>query len=105
MRAKSDAMQNCPPGIKITTPWRVLTVSALPQFRIKVTFIDGLQGYVDLSLKIQSDQAGVFAKLRDQSLFNQVYVEYGVATWPGALDLAPDAMYENIKQKGEWVLT
>lgn len=25
-------------------------------------------------------------------------------TWPGELDLAPDAMYEHIKASGEWLL-
>jgi hypothetical protein len=25
-------------------------------------------------------------------------------TWPGELDLAPDAMHEAIKQQGEWIL-
>jgi hypothetical protein len=25
--------------------------------------------------------------------------------WPGDLDLAPDAMYAEIKKNGEWILT
>ncbi len=53
---------------------------------------------------VASPQAGVFAGLSDQSLFNKVYVEYGVVTWPGEIDLAPDAMYAEIKKTGEWVL-
>ncbi|WP_330217058.1 DUF2442 domain-containing protein [Geobacter pickeringii] len=34
----------------------------------------------------------------------QVFVEYGVVTWPDEIDLAPDAIYERIKQYGKWVL-
>jgi hypothetical protein len=32
-------------------------------------------------------------------------LEYGAVTWPGEIDLAPDAMYEEIKQNGTWALT
>ena len=48
--------------------------------------------------------AGVFAALRDEMLFRQVRLELGAVTWPGELDLAPDAMYAAIKQTGKWVL-
>ena len=34
----------------------------------------------------------------------QARVEDGFVTWPGDLDLAPDAMYQAIKNHGEWVL-
>lgn len=27
-----------------------------------------------------------------------------IVTWPGELDLAPDAMHRHIKESGEWVL-
>lgn len=53
---------------------------------------------------ITSDKAGVFAALKDQDLFNKAHLEYGVLTWPGEIDLAPDAMYDAIKHKGRWVL-
>jgi hypothetical protein len=33
-----------------------------------------------------------------------VRVVDGVVTWPGELDLAPDAMHLAIKDGGEWVL-
>jgi hypothetical protein len=31
-------------------------------------------------------------------------VEFGSVSWPGDIDLAPDAMYREIKSTGEWVL-
>jgi hypothetical protein len=69
-----------------------------------VRFKDGLEGTVDMSSLIFGDRAGVFSILRDQELFNQLTVEYGAVTWPGGLDLAPDAMHAAIKQHGEWVI-
>ncbi|SPE30180.1 hypothetical protein SBA5_760010 [Candidatus Sulfotelmatomonas gaucii] len=31
-------------------------------------------------------------------------LEYGAVTWPGELDLAPDAMHAAILEQGEWSL-
>jgi uncharacterized protein DUF2442 len=86
-------------------PWRVAEVQPLDGFRLSVRFVDGTTGIVDMSALVHSTEAGVFAPLRDPSLFNQVFVERGHhVAWPGDLDLAPDAMYQEIKQAGEWVL-
>ena len=65
-------------------------------------FVDGLAGVVDLSALIASPDAGVFGRLRERSLFEQVTVEMGAVVWPGELDLAPDAMHAEIKRHGEW---
>ncbi|MBS0167993.1 MAG: DUF2442 domain-containing protein [Nitrospira sp.] len=43
---------------------------------------------------------GVFARLRDQMFFKQMYLDHGAVAWPGQIDLAPDAMYQEIKEKG-----
>lgn len=90
------------PAVRPTAPWRVREVTALPDDRLFVRFIDGLTGIVDLSALISSPQAGVFARLRDHALFEQVRVEMGAVVWPGELDLAPDAMHAAIKKHGEW---
>jgi hypothetical protein len=84
------------------SPWRVAEVEALPVFRLLVKFIDGLTGIVDLSRLIHSPQAGVFSSLADPALFAQVQLEYGAVTWPGGLDLAPNAMYLALQQNPEW---
>ena len=71
---------------------------------VEVTFVDGVTGTVDVSGLINSDRPGVFVALRDDHVFNAVFLEHVAVTWPGELDLAPDAMYDEIKAKGEWVL-
>lgn len=85
-------------------PWRVTEVRALAGYRLSVKFVDGTTGEVDLSRLVVSDKAGVFAGLRDPAVFAQVRVEYGAVTWPGDIDLAPDAMYDELKEHGVWVL-
>lgn len=73
-------------------------------YRLNVTFVDGTSGAVDVSCLIISDSAGVFAKLRDRKIFAKAYIEYGAVTWPGGIDLAPDAMYDSIRAAGRWIL-
>jgi hypothetical protein len=53
---------------------------------------------------IESVGAGVFTALRDEKLFRQARVILGAVTWPGELDLAPDAMHRAIKEFGRWVV-
>lgn len=105
MRAKKNTARNCTFRITPSMPWRIEKVRPLRGYRLKVLFLDGTKGEVDASKLIMSKEAGVFAALRDSSLFNKVYVEYGAVTWPGEIDLAPDAMYQSIKHQGKCILT
>ncbi len=102
MRTQSAAQQDTPvavtPPIQPRMPWRVASVDALPGFRLYIRFVDGTEGTVDLTALIQSPGAGVFASLVDPALFAQVFVEHGAVTWPGEIDLAPDAMYAEVKR-------
>lgn len=104
MRTKSNTEKNPTFRIICTAPWRLTKVWPLSNYRLKVEFKDGIEGFVKMSNLIMSDKAGIFKTLKDLNVFNQVYIEYGVITWPGEIDLAPDAMYDEIKHKGEWVL-
>lgn len=103
MRTQPAAEQNSPvavtPPIQPRMPWRVTAVEALPGFRLRVQFVDATVGTMDLTTLIHSPCAGVFAALADPSLFNQVFVKHGAVTWPGEIDLAPDAMYAEIKKE------
>lgn len=104
MRNQTTAEENSAPGVVPRAPWRVSSVRALPGFRLAVKFVDGTAGDVDLSRRVASAQAGVFSRLRDPALFDQVFLDCGAVTWPGEIDLAPDAMYDEIKKQGRWVL-
>jgi hypothetical protein len=92
------------PPIVCNQPDDVEEVTALNGFRLRVRFYDGLEGTVDMNLLLHSPRAGVFAELADPARFAQAYVEYGAVNWPGGLDLAPDAMYAEIKEAGIWIL-
>ena len=81
--------------------WDVTAVKPVHHLTIKVQFSDGLQGTVRFK---PSHLTGVFESLKNEEYFSQVFVEHGVVTWPGELDLAPDAMHAEIKKNGCWVL-
>ncbi len=81
--------------------WSVVSVTPKEHLLLEVTFIDGLQG--DVCFK-PSHLTGVFKPLKDEEYFKRVYVDQGVVTWPGELDLAPDAMHSQIKKHAAWVL-
>jgi hypothetical protein len=103
MRNQTEAIQDSASGVIPRAPWRVVEVQASASYRLAVTFMDGTAGEVDMSRLVMSDSAGIFAKLRDLGLFAQVNVEHGAVVWPGEIDLAPDAMYDEIKKHGRWV--
>jgi len=108
MRAESTTDQDPPAALTAEiaprSPWRVTAVEALPGFRLRVAFADGLTGTVDMSRMVHSPKAGVFAALADPSLFAKVKLDLGAVTWPGELDLAPDAMHAAIQKHKEWSL-
>jgi hypothetical protein len=79
----------------------VVEAKVLEPGRFRVTFSDGLEGFVRFA---PSAYRGVFARLQDPQAFSQLYVNGYFVTWPGELDLCPVAMYERIQEFGEWVV-
>lgn len=104
MRKTSDTKKDSSPRISCVAEWRLIKVRPLAHYRLEVEFVDGTHGFVEMEHRVTSENAGVFAALKNVALFNQVYLEYGAVTWPGEIDLSPDAMYDEIKRYGKWVL-
>ena len=105
MRQEKDPEDDRTTRVGSAVPWRVVEVEALPDYILAVRFADGTRGKVDLSVLIKSEIAGVFESLRDPQLFAKVGVEAGAVSWPHGVDLAPDAMYDNIRASGRWTPT
>ena len=81
--------------------WDVVEAKIVRHLELSVTFSDGLKGTVKL---LPSHLYGVFQPLNDEAVFRKMEFKDGFVSWPGEIDLAPDAMYHAIKQDGEWVL-
>ncbi|MDR9498488.1 MAG: DUF2442 domain-containing protein [Hydrogenovibrio sp.] len=82
--------------------WDVIEVRVKADNALHVHFTDGVQGTVEFD---NSFFYGVFERLKNPKEFRQVSVVDGVVTWPGELDLAPDAMHDEIQKNGTWVLS
>lgn len=102
MRRQTSSGADFTAGLNRASPWSVIDVRARPDYRLAVRFNDGLEGEVDLSRLIFSAAAGVFETLRDPAVFGAVTIEHGAVTFPGELDLAPDAMHDAILLGGSW---
>jgi hypothetical protein len=82
--------------------WDVVEVVAAPDLSLYVRFADGTSGLVRFA---PEHLIGVFEPLKDPNFFSRVFIDHGAVVWPGEIDLAPDAMYAEIKKNGEWILT
>ena len=73
--------------------WDIVEVRPESDYTLFVRFADGVSGRV----RISPDRlTGVLAPLRDRRFFEQVFIDNGAVAWPGEIDLAPDAMYEEV---------
>ena len=102
--ADEDRAAAVTPPVAAVAPWRVVAVEALGETDLKVRFVDGLEGMVHMRDLIWSAKSGVFGALRDPAVFARVHLEHGAVTWPGEIDLAPDAMHDAIARNGHWTL-
>lgn len=102
----TDRPPDVEPAIRHVVPWRVVSVSPVADLLLRVTFVDGTTGDVDLRNFLGSLQAKgtVFEPLRDPKVFAQVSVVMGAVQWTNGADLAPDAMYDAIKLHGRWIV-
>jgi hypothetical protein len=87
-------------------PWRVTDVRVVEHGLLTVRFVDGTEGKVDMRPLLQSDRVigTVFEQLRDIHLFSLAAVHLGAVEWPGEIDLAPDAMYDEVRAHRVWIL-
>lgn len=76
---------------------RIIAFKVLDHYRVWLRFDDGVEGDVDLSNMVGQ---GVFNAWRDYDFFRRAYVaDHGSLTWPGELDLCPDALWLQVTGK------
>ena len=102
MSDETSTEANRAPGVIPAAPWRICALSVLPEYRLSLTFLDGVQGIADLSGLVRSENAGLFAELADLDLLSRATLELGAVTWPNGTDLDPDWLHEVISKSGEW---
>ena len=74
-------------------PLAVTGVRPLPGFRLWLRFNNDETRVFDFRPLLEYP---CYAPLRDETVFNSVYVDYGSAVWnDGTIDAAPEHLYEN----------
>ena len=103
---ESNRTPEIEPEIRHTVPWRVTSVSALPDSRLRVSFVDGTAVEVHMRSFLNNPKIDgtIFEPLRAPAVFAQARVALGAIQWPNGADLAPDAMHEAIRERGVWVV-
>lgn len=104
--AEADRSVEVVPPVEPISPWRVREVRVVEHGVLEIRFVDDTKGTVDLRALLNSDKVigTVFEPLREASRFSQAAIHLGAVEWPGEIDLAPDAMYDEIRANGVWVL-
>jgi len=77
---------------------RVFAVKPVGEYRLELTFTDGLRAEIDFRDDIVG-RAGVFAPLEDLEFFRRVAAipEAGTIGWPNHVDLCPDVLHSEWK--------
>ena len=74
---------------------KIKQVKVLDNYRLEIIFNDGVKGEIFLGDRLFGP---VFEPLQDPIFFSKVQVdEFGAIAWPNGADLAPDAIYERLK--------
>ena len=82
----------------------VVEVAPRGGHRLFVRFEDGAEGERDFADLVA--RGGPMAQpLKDEAYFARVFVDHGAPTWPNGYDLAPDALYEEMREAGQLTKT
>ena len=67
-------------------------VRPLPDYNLLVRFSTGEEKKIDITSLLEEP---VFRELKDVSVFNTAYIDYGTVVWNGGtIDIAPEYLYE-----------
>jgi hypothetical protein len=76
---------------------KLIALRALDGYRLFAEFADGVSGTLDLTDRLFGP---VFSPLKEERLFKQVRIdEFGAPVWPNGADLAPDALYMQLRNE------
>ncbi len=73
----------------------IAKVKYIEDYKLKVTFNDGLVKSIDLQEFLEDSTHPLITKFREKELFKQFYIEYGVLSWgDNEFDLDPMSIYK-----------
>ena len=85
-----SCVSEIPPLVHVTG------VTVIGDRELRLMFEDGTVGDVSFA---ERDLHGVLEPLREPQFFAQVRVAHGTLEWPGELDVAPEALYVQARER------
>ena len=76
----------------------ILNAEYVEDYKIHVTFNNDESGIIDLKEVILNDKRPIFRELSDANKFRQFKVDFDTIVWENGLDLAPEFLYDFLKQ-------
>ncbi|MDR1466779.1 MAG: DUF2442 domain-containing protein [Treponema sp.] len=74
----------------------IIEVKPLKDYEIELVFENNEIKIFDLKDYLET---GVFKRLKDKNLFNQVKISFDSIEWPGGIDLDPEVLYKKSKTR------
>jgi hypothetical protein len=71
--------------------FRVKSVQPLDNYLLRLTFADNEEKIFDMSSYLDH---GLFAELRNESMFRSVRVSFDSIEWANGVDICPEVLYE-----------
>jgi hypothetical protein len=71
----------------------VTQANYIDDYRVSISFNDGVKGEIDLSSELYGE---VFEPLKDKSFFKSFKLEGHTLSWSNGADFAPEFLRENI---------
>lgn len=72
----------------------IIEVQALKDYQLKLIFDNGEIKIKDMKPYLDK---GIFKKLKDINVFNNVKIKYGTVSWENDIDMCADSLYETSK--------
>lgn len=69
---------------------KITDVQTRPEHRLWLNFSDGTSGEASIADLVKKP---LFKMLRDDKVFDSVYIDHGAVCWPGDLDVATEFLY------------
>ena len=76
----------------------IIKAEYVADYKIRVTFNNDESGIIDLKDAICRDNRPIFKELIDTNKFKQFEVDFDTIVWENGLDLAPEYLYDFLKQ-------
>ena len=78
---------------------KVIKVEKLGGYRLRLRFSNGTEGERDFA-DIIAEGGPMVDALKDVSLFDRAFIEFGTLTWPNGFDLDSIALHDEMKAAG-----